>query len=73
LTYLVLRLSRVGFRNSGPSTRMLKQRVAGVEDYGCNPDDLKHVRGKVAVIEEGGPCELWDVAHHAEKVCYAGG
>lgn len=52
---------------------MLKQRVAGVEDYGCNPDDLKHVRGKVAVIEEGGPCELWDVAHHAEKVCYAGG
>ncbi|KAK3820446.1 MAG: hypothetical protein J3Q66DRAFT_337194 [Benniella sp.] len=55
------------FRNSGPSTRLLKQRVAGVEDYGCNPDDLKHVRGKVAVIEEGGPCELWDVAHHAEK------
>ncbi|KAF9962567.1 Leucyl aminopeptidase yscIV [Modicella reniformis] len=55
------------FRYSGPSTRLLKQAIHGMDDNGCNPQEYVGVRGKVAVIEEGGPCESWDVAHRAEK------
>ncbi|KAF9321827.1 Leucyl aminopeptidase yscIV [Podila horticola] len=60
------------FRYSGPSASLKKQSVQGVDNHGCDRKDHKKVAGKIAVIQEGGPCELWEAAHNAEKAGAAG-
>ncbi|KAF9125549.1 Leucyl aminopeptidase yscIV [Mortierella sp. GBA39] len=55
------------FRYGGPSATLKKQSIQGVDNNGCSPKDHKKVKGKIAVIEEGGPCELWEAAYNAEN------
>ncbi|KAF9575159.1 Leucyl aminopeptidase yscIV [Mortierella alpina] len=55
------------FRDSGPSTSLRKQAIQGVDNHGCFSKDHKGVKGKIAVIEEGGSCTLWDAAYLAEQ------
>ncbi|KAF9940619.1 Leucyl aminopeptidase yscIV [Mortierella alpina] len=55
------------FRDSGPSTSLKKQAIEGVANHGCFAKDHKWVQGKIAVIEEGGSCTLWDAAYLAEQ------
>ncbi|KAG0303727.1 Leucyl aminopeptidase yscIV [Dissophora globulifera] len=55
------------FRYGGPSATLKKQEIRGVANHGCAAKDHKKVGGKIAVIEEGGPCELWEAAYLAEK------
>ncbi|KAF9932145.1 Leucyl aminopeptidase yscIV [Linnemannia zychae] len=65
----VLYQNRVDFQNfryGGPSARLKKQAIQGVDNNGCSPKDHKKVKGKIAVIQEGGPCELWEAAYNAE-------
>ncbi|KAF8984074.1 Leucyl aminopeptidase yscIV [Entomortierella lignicola] len=54
-------------RYGGPSTTLLKQSIQGVSNYGCSAKDHKKVKGKIAVIGEGGPCELWEAAYLADQ------
>ncbi|KAG0341814.1 Leucyl aminopeptidase yscIV [Podila humilis] len=55
------------FRYAGPSALLSKQRIHGVENNGCDIKDHKNVSGKIAVIQEGGKCDLWIAAYNAEK------
>ncbi|KAI7818345.1 hypothetical protein BC939DRAFT_295968 [Gamsiella multidivaricata] len=55
------------FRYGGPSATLKKQEIHGVANHGCSASDHKRVKGKIAVIEEGGPCDLWSAAYLAEK------
>jgi hypothetical protein len=57
------------FRYGGPSATLKKQLIHGVDNNGCSFKDHKKVKGKIAVIQEGGPCELWEAAYNAENVC----
>ncbi|KAF9092286.1 Leucyl aminopeptidase yscIV [Mortierella sp. AM989] len=60
------------FRYGGPSATLKKQSIQGVANHGCNAKDHKKVKGKIAVIEEGGPCELWDASYLAEQAGASG-
>ncbi|KAF8937428.1 hypothetical protein EDD21DRAFT_374883 [Dissophora ornata] len=55
------------FRYGGPSASLKKQEIQGVSNNGCSAKDHKKVKGKIAVIEEGSSCELWEAAYNAEK------
>ncbi|GJJ78413.1 hypothetical protein EMPS_10772 [Entomortierella parvispora] len=55
------------FRYGGASATLKKQLIRSVDNNGCSPKDHKKVEGKIAVIQEGGPCELWDAAYLAQK------
>ncbi|KAF9949761.1 Leucyl aminopeptidase yscIV [Mortierella alpina] len=55
------------FRYGGPSANLKKQAIQGVANHGCFAKDHKWVKGKIAVIEEGGSCTLWDAAYLAEQ------
>ncbi|OAQ27315.1 Zn-dependent exopeptidase [Linnemannia elongata AG-77] len=55
------------FRYGGPSAKLKKQSIQGVDNNGCSAKDHKKVSGKIAVIQEGGPCELWEAAYNAEN------
>ncbi|KAI1315505.1 Leucyl aminopeptidase yscIV [Mortierella claussenii] len=55
------------FRYGGPSTTLKRQEIRGVSSHGCDPKDHKRINGKIALIEEGGLCELWEAAYLAEK------
>ncbi|KAF9431779.1 Leucyl aminopeptidase yscIV [Entomortierella beljakovae] len=60
------------FRYGGPSATLKKQSIQAVANNGCNSKDHKKVKGKIAVIEEGGPCQLWDAAYLAEEAGASG-
>ncbi|KAF9995970.1 Leucyl aminopeptidase yscIV [Entomortierella chlamydospora] len=60
------------FRYGGPSANLKKQGIQGVSNYGCSAKDHRKVKGKIAVIQEGGPCELWDAAYLAEQAGASG-
>ncbi|KAF9357365.1 Leucyl aminopeptidase yscIV [Mortierella sp. AD094] len=60
------------FRYGGPSATLKKQSIQAVSNNGCSAKDHKKVKGKIAVIEEGGPCELWDAAYLAEQAGASG-
>ncbi|KAG9060981.1 Leucyl aminopeptidase yscIV [Linnemannia hyalina] len=55
------------FRYGGPSATLKKQSIQGVDNNGCSPKDHRKLKGKIAVIQEGGPCELWEAAYNAEN------
>ncbi|KAG0211481.1 Leucyl aminopeptidase yscIV [Mortierella sp. GBA30] len=62
--------NKVDFQNlryGGPSAALKRQAVQSVANNGCHAKDHKKVDGKIALIQEGGPCELWDAAYLAEQ------
>ncbi|KAF8930703.1 Leucyl aminopeptidase yscIV [Haplosporangium gracile] len=55
------------FRYGGPSATLKRQSIQGVDNNGCSAKDHKKVKGKIAIIQEGGPCGLWEAAYNAEN------
>ncbi|KAK3831502.1 MAG: hypothetical protein J3R72DRAFT_455005 [Linnemannia gamsii] len=71
----ILYQNKVDFQNlryGGASATLKKQSIQGVGNNGCSPKDHKKVKGKIAVIQEGGPCDLWEAAYNAENAGAAG-